>query len=176
MGTLTVSRSSWFIRLFVWAWEADPKSLNICKLFWGILFLPFPLLYFKGVYRWIPLITFALCGYALLMMILGMVHQRYDAILAALLLFLSAVLAILANLAHNYYSKKIQPGGGEREIKNQVLTGIAQKGTLLLASLDGVLNPLPGISFSYVEGSFVSVVVEFFHGVKQRYCPQIRVL
>ncbi len=37
---LTISRKSWFLRFFLWAWGADPERLNICQLFWGTIFLP----------------------------------------------------------------------------------------------------------------------------------------
>jgi hypothetical protein len=32
---MTVDANSWFIRLYVWMWEAKRSDINFCKLFWG---------------------------------------------------------------------------------------------------------------------------------------------
>ena len=48
---VTISRKNWYMRFFIWAWDVEsPQTLNLCKLFWGTLFLPlFPLSF--GVYK-----------------------------------------------------------------------------------------------------------------------------
>jgi hypothetical protein len=36
---LAVNRNSWFIRFYVWLWQANPKDINFCKIFWGYVFV-----------------------------------------------------------------------------------------------------------------------------------------
>ena len=36
---ISISRQSWFLRLFIAAWGVDPEELNFCKFFWGALFI-----------------------------------------------------------------------------------------------------------------------------------------
>lgn len=40
MGTLKISHKNFLLQLYLWAWEVDPDKLNVCKLIWGIVFLP----------------------------------------------------------------------------------------------------------------------------------------
>lgn len=35
---LRIKKSAWFIRFFVWLYEADKEDVNFCKLFWGYVF------------------------------------------------------------------------------------------------------------------------------------------
>lgn len=35
-----MERDHWAVRFMEWAWDADPRTLNFCKLFWGLLFSP----------------------------------------------------------------------------------------------------------------------------------------
>lgn len=42
-----LSESDWYIRFFLWIWNASPQRLNVCKLFWGTIFLPLSL--FVGI-------------------------------------------------------------------------------------------------------------------------------
>ena len=37
---ITVSRSSWFVRLYLRVWQASEKDINFCKMFWGYVFMP----------------------------------------------------------------------------------------------------------------------------------------
>ena len=43
MKTLSISKTSIYLKVFCWMWKTDIKKLNICKLFWGTLFFPFAL-------------------------------------------------------------------------------------------------------------------------------------
>lgn len=38
--TVEISQDAALIRLYAWAWEADKAKIDVCKLFWGFLFLP----------------------------------------------------------------------------------------------------------------------------------------
>lgn len=40
MRTLKISRNNIGLRFFLWVWGAKPSKLNVCKLFWGTVFLP----------------------------------------------------------------------------------------------------------------------------------------
>jgi hypothetical protein len=40
----TFKRNSPLIRFYLWVWDADPKAITFCKLFWGILLAPLCLL------------------------------------------------------------------------------------------------------------------------------------
>lgn len=39
-----VREGSWFIRLYLWAWEARIEEMDFCRLFWGYIFMPLNLL------------------------------------------------------------------------------------------------------------------------------------
>ena len=47
MSTLTISHDNVWLRFFLWAWEVNPNRLNICKLFWGTVFLPVGIFFVK---------------------------------------------------------------------------------------------------------------------------------
>jgi hypothetical protein len=36
--TARVKADSWFIKFYLWLWEADLETVDFCKLFWGYLF------------------------------------------------------------------------------------------------------------------------------------------
>jgi hypothetical protein len=31
-----VSQDAWYLRFYIWLWEADPDRVDFCKLFWGL--------------------------------------------------------------------------------------------------------------------------------------------
>ena len=47
---LKISASNRYIRFFCWAWRTKPSNLNICRLFWGTLFMPVTAM------TWFPLV------------------------------------------------------------------------------------------------------------------------
>lgn len=52
--TIEVDRTAWFIRFYVWLWDAKETDINVCKLFWGY----FPLFVIPWLVMrllWIPL-------------------------------------------------------------------------------------------------------------------------
>jgi hypothetical protein len=51
MNTLTMSKGNVWLRFFLWAWEANPEKLNICRLFWGVVFLPIGIFFVKDSVR-----------------------------------------------------------------------------------------------------------------------------
>lgn len=36
---LVVSEKAWYVKLYVWLWDANKKDITICKMFWGYVFL-----------------------------------------------------------------------------------------------------------------------------------------
>lgn len=49
--TLTVDKSAWFIRFYVWLWEGDIKTITFCKLFWAYVFVVPGFLIRFGIYE-----------------------------------------------------------------------------------------------------------------------------
>lgn len=39
----TISRKAWFVRFYLWLYQADSTNMNLCKLFWGLFWAPLAL-------------------------------------------------------------------------------------------------------------------------------------
>lgn len=37
---ITLNRNDWYVRFYLWLYDADPTQINTCKLFWAYVFAP----------------------------------------------------------------------------------------------------------------------------------------
>jgi len=174
VSTLTISRNSLFLRLFLWVWEANPEKLNVCKLFWGTLFFPVAFLQFKRIYRFIPRIT--------IFYMLGAV------LLAALGLWISAIIwsfgGVIFAIGGYVAMWRSQGADDRRKEKEQALSKITGRVSVVV---DWILDHTLGLVFDFADdvscsmagrriGGFFGVIGEYIHATKQRLCPLIRVV
>ena len=174
MRTLTILRSSLFLRFFLWGWEANPEKLNICKLFWGTFLFPVAFLQFKKAYRFIPRITFFYMIGAVLLAALGLWG-------AAVIWFVfGAGCAVCGYII----MRRSQSAAERREEKERALSEITGRGSavgewIFDHTLGLVLDLACDVADSRmgqrVDG-FFAVIGEYARATKQRLCPLIRVV
>jgi hypothetical protein len=91
MGTLTISRNNIGLRFFLWAWEADPDKLNICKLLWGTVFLPVGIFFAKESSRPFYYLSRLAASWLTCIVIPSLCLGIYDGALAVFMLVLFSI-------------------------------------------------------------------------------------
>ncbi|MBI4095077.1 MAG: hypothetical protein HY435_02715 [Candidatus Liptonbacteria bacterium] len=174
MRTLTISRSSLFLRFFQWVWGVNPEKLNICKLFWGTLLFPVAFLQFKKAYRFIPRSAFFYVVGAVFSAALGLWK------IAISYFLLGAGFAVVGYIT----MQRSRSVAERREEKERVLSRITGRGSVFGEWVfDHTIGLIFDIAYhaSYSRagqhvGGFFAVISEYVRAIKQRLCPLIRVV
>lgn len=161
MSEIVVSKNAMLIRIFLWAWKADPEKLNGCKLVWGFVFIP---LAFVG--------KVSAMGAAYLAVSLLLLLFRLEG--ASAVFALVGVAAILFDLVRNCRKSSKE--------KEDMLDKIASKEYVMLEYVDVFFYKIMHfiVRFSQTRlgrytGKSIVLIYDLYNSAK-RYCPLIRLV
>lgn len=184
--------SGWYIRFFLWMWNASPQKLNICKLFWGTMF--FPLSLFVGI----PAAAkrHSVSEPAVLWLILGFLVMCFGMYVTAGMWFFFALFFLLVDLNYHRKAQKT-PIEQKTRLKNQdralnrLTEMITTKSTRLprelsrlekaLARIDSfigrvlyrlIIVPMSWIAIKLI-GKPALLIIEYAKEAKHKFCPVI---
>lgn len=189
--------SGWYIRFFLWTWNASPQNLNICKLFWGTVFLPISL--------WVSIPAAAerhsVSGFAVFWLISGSVVMSLGLYISAGIGFFVALCYLLNDL-HRRMKADRTPAEQKSQFANQdrtlnrligmitmvdtclsKITSVLRKSRLLIAlgsSLSLVVKMLDYLIFvpiswvgTKIIGKPALLLMEYVKEAKHKFCPII---
>lgn len=177
MQELTISRRSYFLRLFLWSWDANPNNLNICGLFWGTIFLPAVLLgrlLTTPVFSGFSLMPIVLTCYSVY---LAVDKHWFDSA------YLGGIGLFFAFIEHSRYKKK-KLGPEVAEVVAGATSQASDRGEswfewIVVLSLALVFDFFDTASYSKFGRRLhgpLSITRAYFRARKKRYCTNIRVV
>ena len=171
---MTVSKSSLYMRLFLWAWGADPEKLNICKLFWGTIFLPLAFFREKPVWGFVPRETILYSLLAPLIAVLGYPGFATGMFLAGVLFFLVFVLWTKLKGPKKQSEDEKQQGKVNQDLSEVTSFGssLAERFLGRLFRVIYAVLMLPPLCYI---GGIVGIVRDYSYAVKERLCLEIQV-
>jgi hypothetical protein len=175
------------LQFFVWAWEVNPSKLNVCKLFWGTVFLPLGFFSKKRqrpFYCLSPLAAVWLTCLAIPSLFLG----RYTSAIALFLL-------VLCSIFCNYLRREtIAKRCNQEEVKLRELEAKKEMDDCHFSArteriLDIIFNPIFWIIALALETAekfyrtrpgeqitgLLSLFYYFLKSVKQRVCLPVKI-
>lgn len=173
MTTITIHQNSLFLRFFLWVWGTDPERLNVCKLFWGSIFFPFGILFASNKRR---VVTYAMIGAFYVLLTIHFFAEG-SLIYAVACLFWAIVYTLLTCVFHQSL---------DTNERGRVLSKITEHGSAIMGNcLEGVASIFDRVA-DYDEREenepaehsikgFFSLVREYMHSAKRRWCPLIRI-
>lgn len=204
MSTLTISHKSLYIRLFLWVWQVNPDKLDICKLFWGTLFLPIGY-YVSMLTTEKPGITFKRLGYLFMPIVIldlleGAPAPAFRALLVTLVLISFGVFLEKRRRTKESYNGTSEKFLGKSVgvistkvilVANSKPAKIAGKSTriaiivitaplwvpvfVILFVVNRVLSALEYSSLGWAVGDAKDVIWEYVSSVKQRHCAPVKI-
>lgn len=177
MGTFTISEDSQFVRFFIWSWEADPKKLNICKIFWGTIFLPFAFfikLITIRVFHYFSLVPLILCATVIAYLVQG---RWWGAV------SITVLTLIISWQEYARYRRDLKLEPIKISFYNKPLEKWTERGSRIG---DWIFEHTLVRLFELIEISidsktgerlsgFISIATAYISAVKHRYCPEVRV-
>ncbi len=178
--SISISRQSWFLRLFIAAWGVDPEKLNFCQMFWGTLFIWLgPIARISNrLAGYLIKPTMGLGSLLLAIILLGLPSIPEEigwptVLLLALSLVMMVVMFFMTDLDGNSKEK-------ERQARwLQSLTALMEK--ILVAFLRPfqmqmamAINPVKPVAREIKN--VTDLCGTFYHVVKSRTCPQVNIV
>lgn len=187
-----ISRDSWLLRLYLWAWDADPKSVNFCKLFWGTIFVFVPLVLMAGFAiattinkmtpRWVKRLIrttltattlgiFALIAGVILGLAVFVLILHPEILLYALAALAGIVLVVLGAIYGSAVARRRLLGVVTAGSETALYRGLGMFGRGVGSGAVAVGSPVGRM----IKGLF-GLLAAFYHAVKYRTCPVIEMV
>ncbi|MBI2452750.1 MAG: hypothetical protein HYV55_00765 [Parcubacteria group bacterium] len=173
---ISISRQSWFLRLFIAAWGVDPEELNFCKFFWGTLFIwlvPVARISRLAGYLIKPMLGLGVLvsGIALLGIPFTAEPLDWDLVLALALAFVFMIVTFFATGVNG------NPLPREDQARwLQSLTAFMEKFLMIfLRPFQMAVAPAKIPAAREIRG-ITDMFGTFYHVVKSRTCPEVRVI
>lgn len=184
-----LSESGWYIRFFLWMWNASPQKLNICKLFWGTVFLPISL--FVGI----PAAAkrHSVSALAVIYLMIGFVKLCLGLYISAGILLFFVLSFLLGNLIYHRKARKTTvKQKSQFENQDHALNRLTEMMSRLpklqqsqlgkairqiLSFIGKVLNYLIFVPTAWLGRKIIGepalLMIEYIKGVKHKFCPII---